>query len=163
ISPSQLWRLASRWVTSPFPPVPCAWNRGDCHIPRHNSLRAMPRSCIPWTRVRTRTPPLMGASQRGSFSGGCVRANEQSNAALDPIQRAILNTPVIEDAADNRLRPDRVQNFLVAFYPVVRDFPQWLQQLLDRCSGVGRDFFEDNIRVERRHAAMWRAMGDGFG
>ncbi len=79
-SPSQLWRQASRWVTSLFPPVPYAWNRGDCHIPRHNSLRAMPRSCIPWTRVRTRTQPLMGASQRGSFSGGCGGANEQSDA-----------------------------------------------------------------------------------
>ena len=85
------------------------------------------------------------------------------NAALDPIQRAILDTAVIADAAENRLLPDRVQNFLVAFYPVVRDFPQWLQRLLDRCPGIGREFFEDNIRVERRHAAMWRAMGDGFG
>jgi pyrroloquinoline quinone (PQQ) biosynthesis protein C len=84
------------------------------------------------------------------------------DAALDPMQRAILTTPVIEDAAENRLQSDRIQNFLVAFYPIVRDFPEWLQLLLDRCRGVGRDFFEDNMRVERRHAAMWRAMGDGF-
>ena len=85
------------------------------------------------------------------------------NATLDPIQRAILDTPVIEDAAENRLQADGIQNFLVAFYPVVRDFPQWLQYLLDRCRGVGREFFQDNIRVERRHDAMWRAMGDAFG
>jgi pyrroloquinoline quinone (PQQ) biosynthesis protein C len=84
------------------------------------------------------------------------------DAALDPMQRAILTTPVIEDAAENRLQGDQIQNFLVAFYPIVRDFPEWLQRLLDRCPGVGRDFFEDNMRVERRHAAMWRAMGDGF-
>src|SRR2546422_2410144 len=84
------------------------------------------------------------------------------NAALEPTQEAILNTPVIEDAAENRLVPAKIQNFLVAFYPIIRDFPQWLQLLLDRCPDDGREFFEDNIRVERRHGAMWRAMGDGF-
>src|SRR2546426_3898117 len=84
------------------------------------------------------------------------------NAALEPTQEAILNTPVIEDAAENRLVPAKIQNFLVAFYPVIRDFPQWLQLLLDRSPDDGRKFFEDNIRVERRHGSMWRAMGDGF-
>jgi len=34
--------------------------------------------------------------------------------------------------------------------------------LLDRSPDMGREFFTDNIRVERRHDAMWRAMGDGF-
>src|SRR3989442_9939762 len=83
-------------------------------------------------------------------------------AALEPMQQAILSTPVIEDAADNRLATARIQNFLVAFYPIIRDFPHWLQVLLDRSPDHGRAFFEDNIRVERRHEAMWRAMGDGF-
>ena len=85
------------------------------------------------------------------------------NAALEPIQQAILSTPVIEDASENRLAEGRVQDFLVAFYPIVRDFPVWLQLLLDRSPYDGHAFFEDNIRVERRHDAMWRAMGDGFG
>lgn len=85
------------------------------------------------------------------------------NAALEPIQEAILGTPVIEDAAENRLADDKIQHFLVAFYPVIRDFPCWLQLLLDRSPPDGHAFFEDNIRVERRHDAMWRAMGDGFG
>src|SRR5439155_1357589 len=71
------------------------------------------------------------------------------NAALEPTQEAILNTPGIEDAAENRLVPAKIQNFLVAFYPVIRDFPQWLQLLLDRSPDDGREFFEDNIRVER--------------
>jgi pyrroloquinoline quinone (PQQ) biosynthesis protein C len=84
------------------------------------------------------------------------------NAALEPIQQAILNTPVVEDAAENRLPDVKIQNFLVAFYPIVRDFPHWLQVLLERSPGDGREFFEDNIKVERRHDAMWRAMGDGF-
>src|SRR2546426_1757761 len=84
------------------------------------------------------------------------------NAALEPTQEAILNSPVIEDAAENRLVTAKIQNFLVAFYPIIRDFPQWLRVLLDRSPGDGREFFEDNIRVERRHGAMWRAMGDGF-
>src|SRR2546421_323210 len=84
------------------------------------------------------------------------------DAALEPTQEAILKTPVIEDAAENRLVTAKIQNFLVAFYPIIRDFPQWLQVLLDRSPEDGREFFEDNIRVERRHGAMWRAMGDGF-
>lgn len=83
-------------------------------------------------------------------------------AALEPLQQAILRTPVIEDAAENRLDPQRTQEFLVAFYPIVRDFPYWLLVLLERSPDDGRAFFEGNIRVEQRHAAMWRAMGDGF-
>jgi pyrroloquinoline quinone (PQQ) biosynthesis protein C len=82
--------------------------------------------------------------------------------SLAPLQQAILNTPVIEDASENRLEGPRIQNFLVAFYPIVRDFPRWLELLLGRSPDDGREFFEDNIRVERRHDAMWRAMGDGF-
>ncbi len=84
------------------------------------------------------------------------------NAALEPTQEAILSTPVVEDAAENRLVTGKIQNFLVAFYPIIRDFPQWLQVLLDRAPDDARPFFEDNIRVERRHGSMWRAMGDGF-
>ncbi|HYL21781.1 MAG TPA: iron-containing redox enzyme family protein [Gemmatimonadales bacterium] len=88
---------------------------------------------------------------------------DELNAALEPMQEAILMTPVIEDAAENRLEKNRIQEFLVTFYPVIRDFPSWLQVLLHRSPADGRKFFEDNIRVERRHDAMWRAMGDGFG
>src|SRR2546428_1250665 len=84
------------------------------------------------------------------------------NVALESSQKAILNTPVIEDAAANRLVTPKIENFLVAFYPVIRDFPRWLQVLLERSPDDGREFFVDNIRVERRHDAMWRAMGDGF-
>jgi pyrroloquinoline quinone (PQQ) biosynthesis protein C len=85
------------------------------------------------------------------------------DAALEPLRQAILDTPVVVDASENRLIDGRIQNFLVAFYPIIRDFPQWLGLLLARSPASGRDFFEDNIRVERRHDAMWRAMGDGFG
>src|SRR5205814_8104718 len=82
--------------------------------------------------------------------------------SLDPSRQAILDTPVIVDASENQLIDGQIQNFLVAFYPIIRDFPQWLQVLLDRSPAMGRDFFTVNIRVERRHDAMWRAMGDGF-
>jgi pyrroloquinoline quinone (PQQ) biosynthesis protein C len=84
------------------------------------------------------------------------------DAALDPSREAILDTPVIVDASENQLADGRIQNFLVAFYPIIRDFPQWLQVLLDRSPEDGKAFFRDNIRVEKRHDAMWRAMGDGF-
>lgn len=85
------------------------------------------------------------------------------DAQLEPLRQAILDSPVVVDASENRLIEGRIQNFLVAFYPVIRDFPQWLGLLLERSPSSGRAFFQDNIRVERRHDAMWRAMGDGFG
>jgi pyrroloquinoline quinone (PQQ) biosynthesis protein C len=81
---------------------------------------------------------------------------------LEPHRKAILDTPVVVDASENRLIEGEIQDFLVAFYPIIRDFPQWLQILLDRSPPDGQAFFRDNIRVEKRHDAMWRAMGDGF-
>jgi pyrroloquinoline quinone (PQQ) biosynthesis protein C len=84
------------------------------------------------------------------------------DAALEPLQQAILNTPVVEHASENCLIDAKIQNFLVAFYPIIRDFPHWLEVLLERSPDDGREFFEENIKVERRHDAMWRAMGDGF-
>src|SRR5256712_5550033 len=84
------------------------------------------------------------------------------DAVLDPSREAILDTPVIVDASENQLVEGQIQNFLVNFYPIIRDFPQWLQVLLDRSPEDGKVFFRDNIRVEKRHDAMWRAMGDGF-
>src|SRR5881392_1953664 len=85
------------------------------------------------------------------------------DAALDPSREAILDTRVIVDASENQLADGRIQDFLIAFYPIIRDFPQWLQLLLDRSPTESAVFFRDNIRVERRHDAMWRAMGDAFG
>src|SRR5437879_10937485 len=84
------------------------------------------------------------------------------DAALDPSREAILDTSVIVHASENQLVDGRIQNFLVAFYPIIRDFPQWLQLLLDRSPEDGKVFFRDNIRVEKRHDAMCRPMGDGF-
>src|SRR5229473_2483741 len=84
------------------------------------------------------------------------------DAVLDPSREAILDTRVIVDASENQLVDGQIQDFLVNFYPIIRDFPQWLQVLLDRSPEDGKVFFRDNIRVEKRHDAMWRAMGDGF-
>ncbi|HXF94716.1 MAG TPA: hypothetical protein VNI61_01315, partial [Gemmatimonadales bacterium] len=84
------------------------------------------------------------------------------DAALDPYREAILDTAVVVHASENALIDGKIQNFLVAFYPIIRDFPQWLETLLQRSPEEGQEFFRDNIRVERRHDAMWRAMGDGF-
>ena len=84
------------------------------------------------------------------------------DTGLEPHRKSILDTPVDVDASENKLLDGKIQNFLVAFYPIIRDFPQWLQILLDRSPAAGQAFFRDNIRVEKRHDAMWRAMGDGF-
>src|SRR5258706_6990113 len=84
------------------------------------------------------------------------------DATLEPNRQAILDTPVIIDASENQLVDGQIQNFLVGFYPIIRDFPQWLQMLLDRSPAMGREFFTDNIPVERRHDAMWRGHGGRF-
>src|SRR3954464_2705917 len=54
------------------------------------------------------------------------------DATLEPSRQAILDTPVIIDASENQLIDGQIQNFLVSFYPIIRDFPQWLKVLLDR-------------------------------
>ncbi len=48
-------------------------------------------------------------------------------------------------------------------YPIIRDFPYWLEVLLKRSPPEGEAFFRTNIPVERRHGTMWRAMGAAFG
>src|ERR1051326_503172 len=45
------------------------------------------------------------------------------DAALDPSREAILDTPVIVHASENELVDGKIQNFLVAFYPIIRDPP----------------------------------------
>lgn len=83
--------------------------------------------------------------------------------ALEPLHQDILDLAVVDKAAVNELDGTAIKNFCVEFYPIIRDFPQWLEVLLARSPDEGKPFFRDNIRVERRHGAMWRAMGDGFG
>src|SRR5262245_16799074 len=87
----------------------------------------------------------------------------EMDRALEPQRQEILDLPVVVEASENRLEEPRMQGFLVEYYPIIRDSPKWLEMLLDRSPASGREFFQDNIRVERRHDAMWRAMGDGFG
>src|SRR5438552_15336599 len=83
------------------------------------------------------------------------------DATLEPQREAILDTPVIIHASENALIDGKIQDFLVAFYPIIRDFPQWLQTLLDRSPEDGKALFRDNIRAARRHDAMSRAKGAG--
>ncbi len=88
---------------------------------------------------------------------------EQLDEALEPLQQEILDLPVVSEASHNRLDEIAIRNFCVEFYPIVRDFPYWLEVLFKRSPPPGRSFFRDHIRLGRRHTAMWRAMGDGFG
>lgn len=82
---------------------------------------------------------------------------------LTPLEQRILDLPVVANAAIDSLDNEAAQNFCVDFYPLIRDFPGWLEVLLKRSPPEGQRFFRDNMRVERRHDALWRAMGDGFG
>src|SRR6266478_6452974 len=68
------------------------------------------------------------------------------DSTLEPSRQAILDTPVIIDASENQLVDGQIQNFLVGFYPIIRDFPQWLQMLLDRSPPMGDGF---NVHKKR--------------
>jgi pyrroloquinoline quinone (PQQ) biosynthesis protein C len=87
----------------------------------------------------------------------------QLDAALEPSRRRILDLDVVVHSAENRLHEDGIRNFMIEFYPIIRDFPAWLEVLLARAPEDGETFFRENLRVERRHAMMWQAMGEGFG
>lgn len=88
---------------------------------------------------------------------------ETLEAALEPLQRAILDLPVVVDASDDALDPASVRNFCVEFYPIIRDFPYWLEVLLKRSRSEGEAFFRSKITAERRNGALWRAMSVCFG
>lgn len=88
---------------------------------------------------------------------------EQLDTSLEPLRRRILELDVVVHSAENRLDERGIRNFVVEFYPIIRDFPDWLETLLDRSPEDGLPFFRENLRVERKHAMMWQAMGEGFG
>src|SRR5436853_192854 len=129
----------------------------------------MPLELAPF-RSRHRLGGLFATSLERALEGAIMSVQvtphpawvAELDATLEPSREAILDTRVIVHASENVLIDGKIQDFLVAFYPIIRDFPQWLQMLLDRSPEDGKVFFRDKIRVERRHDAMWRAMGDGF-
>src|SRR6266850_8415484 len=81
-----------------------------------------PRFCVhsPWL-----PPPAPG---RGPAMAVQVTPHPDWVADLDsklePSRQAILDTPVIVHASENQLVDGQIQNFLVSFYPIIRDFPQ---------------------------------------
>lgn len=88
---------------------------------------------------------------------------QQLDAELEPLRKKILDLDVVIHASENRLDERGIRNFMVEFYPIIRDFPAWLETLLERAPEDGTPFFRENLRVERKHAMMWQAMGEGFG
>ncbi|HUF28451.1 MAG TPA: iron-containing redox enzyme family protein [Gemmatimonadaceae bacterium] len=88
---------------------------------------------------------------------------KQLDASLEPLRQRILELDVVVHASENRLGESAIRNFMVEFYPIIRDFPGWLETLLERTPEDGLPFFRENLRVERKHAMMWQAMGEGFG
>jgi pyrroloquinoline quinone (PQQ) biosynthesis protein C len=85
------------------------------------------------------------------------------DAELEPLRRHILDLDVVVHSSENRLHQAGIRNFMVEFYPIIRDFPGWLETLQARSPEEGLAFFRENLRVERKHAMMWQAMGEGFG
>ena len=85
------------------------------------------------------------------------------DVALQPFQQEMLDLPVVVDASRNALDETGINNFCVEFYPIVRDFPYWIEVLMKRSPEQGRKYFRDHLGVERRLGAMWRAMAEGFG
>lgn len=88
---------------------------------------------------------------------------ETLDAALEPLRQETLDLPLVVHASANALDATGIRNCCIELYPIVRDFPYWLEVLLKRSPPEGEAFFRANIPVERRHVDMWRAMGTAFG
>jgi len=83
------------------------------------------------------------------------------DAVLDPGREAILDTPVIVDASENQLVDGQIQDFLVNFYPIIATSAV-AAGAAGPLAGGRQGLLPRQHRVEKRHDAMWRAMGDGF-
>jgi pyrroloquinoline quinone (PQQ) biosynthesis protein C len=81
-----------------------------------------------------------------------------------PQWRAILEGAWAEGITHGRLSLEQMQGWLLQMYPFIHDFPKFLAAALLKVEDdEARDFYINNIRVEKGHAEHWLWMGQGFG
>ena len=81
-----------------------------------------------------------------------------------PQWQAILDGAWAEGIAHGRLSLEQMQGWLLQMYPFIHVFPKFLAAALLKVEDdEARDFYINNIRVEKAHAEHWLWMGQGFG
>ena len=89
--------------------------------------------------------------------------------ALIPLKDQIVRHPIIHKFREGTLPLKQIRNTLIRFYPVVRNFPIYMEANLrkihsERAAELqAKKWLSENIRVERNHAQYWIAWGLSFG
>ncbi|MFO0767245.1 MAG: iron-containing redox enzyme family protein [Nitrospiraceae bacterium] len=83
---------------------------------------------------------------------------------LKPYWEAVLETRLVQEASTATLSLPQMKGWLLQLYPFIETFPKWIALTIARASDhKTRTFMIDNIRIEKRHAAQWVHMAQGFG
>lgn len=76
----------------------------------------------------------------------------------------LLQGPWAEGVANGQLSLSEMQGWILQLYPFIHAFPKFLAEALIKVEDdYSREFFINNIRVEKAHAEHWLWMGEGFG
>lgn len=88
----------------------------------------------------------------------------QLHSYIHPEWTGILSGRWACGVREGRLSLAQMQAWMLQLYPFIHLFPKFLAEALIKCEDErSRNFFIDNIRVERAHARHWIWMGEGFG
>jgi pyrroloquinoline quinone (PQQ) biosynthesis protein C len=110
--------------------------------------------------------------ERAEIQGAWNAGQQNSDPAwVDELRRqtkpywdAVLNCRLIREASNGTLSLDRMRGWIVQMYPFIETFPKWIALTIAKVPDLGsRAFMIDNLRVEKRHAAQWVQMAEGFG
>jgi pyrroloquinoline quinone (PQQ) biosynthesis protein C len=83
---------------------------------------------------------------------------------VSPQWQAILEGAWAEGITHGRLSLEQMQDWMLQMYPFIHTFPKFLAAALLKVEDdEARDFYINNIRVEKAHAEHWLWMGQGFG
>lgn len=81
-----------------------------------------------------------------------------------PYWDALLLGDLMTKAATGKLALSEMRGWMLQMYPVIHVFPKFLAESLIKVEDdYSRNFFINNIRIERAHARHWLSMADGFG
>jgi pyrroloquinoline quinone (PQQ) biosynthesis protein C len=85
-------------------------------------------------------------------------------AYLQPYWDRVLDSTCVDGIAKGLLSVEQMRAWMSQLYPFIHAFPKFLGEGLTKVEDdMSRNFFCDNIRVEKRHADHWVTMGIGFG
>jgi len=83
---------------------------------------------------------------------------------VKPYWDHLLNGPWAEGIAQGKLTLSEMQGWMLQIYPFIHVFPKYLAETLIKVQDdYSRNYYINNIRVEKAHADHWVWMGTGFG